>query len=55
MAALDVDGRQEYLSTSCLAGTLHHLIAVLGKLLAIQVAVGVYVIEIRQWELFITV
>jgi hypothetical protein len=44
MARRKVDGRQEDSRTTSLAGTLHDIVAVSGKLLTVQMAVGVYVL-----------
>jgi hypothetical protein len=45
LARSDIDGRQEYSLTSSLTGSLNNSITILGKLFAIQVAMGIYVIE----------
>jgi hypothetical protein len=41
----DVNGWQEYLRAASLTGTLNEGITVLRELFAIQMAMGVYVIE----------
>jgi hypothetical protein len=50
MARLQVDGRNEYLTAAGLAGSLHDGVAVDAEFLSVQVAVCVYVIQMRNEE-----
>ena len=47
-ARLEVNGRNEHLCTASLAGSLHDGVTVCCKLFAIQVAVSIYVVQMRN-------
>ena len=44
----EIDGRQENLRATCLTGSTDDFVAISGKLLAVQMAMGVYELQIQM-------